>query len=530
MFRKEWVVQIKEMLNTDDENSLPKVFKLLRVATFLLNEKPEAYIPQFLSLGPLHHWRLEKNYMDSSSVRGKLSKTETYKCSCVAKLSKKLRNGGKSFYNIVDMIEQMMPEIAGFYDWPISTTKEDDYSKNFALMMAVDSSFLLRFLFNLFRFHDLSQPMGANDDSNPSNAKLDADVVRLCSTLRFSFVCDIMKLENQIPLYVMKGVFEKLKETLIIDKSHQETLIIDKGHRYFNLLLQKMGKEFSPFRVPEIGEAERKQMNLIDDEPHLLGCMHSFVSPFLQMIACGQARKPNQTLLARLKMFFEKLLMRLCRRFLTTNPNIERQILKGISAGQLDRAGIKLKSFSNMADKIRVEMEDCSGTLYLPAIAVSDPTTEVFLRNMVALEFNDASRQMSVTRYVALMGCLIQSPDDVRLLKDRDIIYREYSPFTDEAIVALWNSLSQPSFTGALMNVSDVKVTRALEEVLAKNYRKLYYWNEIKQMIWGFKTIWGLMDYFSSWKFIAPLSGFLILAMTAIQTYCTFTAWLVSKQ
>jgi len=222
--------------------------------------------------------------------------------------------------------------------------------------------------------------------------------------------------------------------------------------------------------------------------------------------------------------------MRLCRRFLTTNPNIERQILKGISAGQLDRAGIKLKSFSNMADKIRVEMEDCSGTLYLPTIAVSDPTTEVFLRNMVALEFNDASRQMSVTRYVALMGCLIQSPDDVRLLKDRDIIYQEYSPFTDEAIVALWNSLSQPSFTGALMNVSDVKVTRALEEVLAKNYRKLYYWNEIKQMIWGFKTIWGLMDYFSSWKFIAPLSGFLILAMTAIQTYCTFTAWLVSKQ
>ena len=48
-------------------------------------------------------------------MRGRLSKAETYKCSCAAKLLKKLRNCGKSFYNIVEMIEQMMPEIAGFY-------------------------------------------------------------------------------------------------------------------------------------------------------------------------------------------------------------------------------------------------------------------------------------------------------------------------------------------------------------------------------------------------------------------------------
>jgi len=93
----------------------------------------------------------------------------------------------------------------------------------------------------------------------------------------------------------------------------------------------------------------------------------------------------------------------------------------------------------------------------------------------------------------------------------------------------MWNGLSQRSLTGALINISDVKLTWALQEVLARKYRKLYYKSEIKRMVWGFKTFWGLIDYFSSWKFIAPLCGFLVLAMTAIQTYCSFSAWVVTS-
>jgi len=95
VFRKEWVVQIKEMLNNDDEKSLPKVCNILRVATLLLNEKPEAYIPQCLSLGPLHHWKLEKKYIASCSVGGRISSTEAYKGKSAAKFSNKLRNRGK---------------------------------------------------------------------------------------------------------------------------------------------------------------------------------------------------------------------------------------------------------------------------------------------------------------------------------------------------------------------------------------------------------------------------------------------------
>ena len=157
VFRKEWVVQIKEMLKNDDQNSLPKLFNTLRVAKSLLNEKPEAYIPQCFSLGPLHHWKFEKAYIDSASLGGyRISNAEAFKGKSTAKISHKLRNCGKSFDNIVEMIGQMIPEIVCFYDWPITASIKCNYSNNFALMMVVDSSFLLSFLFTLFTFQDLS--------------------------------------------------------------------------------------------------------------------------------------------------------------------------------------------------------------------------------------------------------------------------------------------------------------------------------------------------------------------------------------
>ena len=169
--------------------------------------------------------------------------------------------------------------------------------------------------------------------------------------------------------------------------------------------------------------------------------------------------------------------------------------------------------------------------LYLPTITVStDLSTEVFLRNMVALELNEAFRPKSVTHYVTLMGCLIQSPDDVRLLRENNVIYLESCPLTDDAIVKMWNGIRHHSLAGALLNTSQVNVGRALEEVLEKSYRKIYYKDQTRRMIRGFGTFWGLIDYFSSWKFIAPLCGFLALAMTAIQTYCTFFDWLVSPR
>jgi hypothetical protein len=82
-----------------------------------------------------------------------------------------------------------------------------------------------------------------------------------------------------------------------------------------------------------------------------------------------------------------------------------RDILKSYNAGELEKAGIKFKSFSKQSVQIR--FDKYSGTLYLPQITVSEVQTEVFFRNMLALEFNAAFRDSatrnvgdSATRYV----------------------------------------------------------------------------------------------------------------------------------
>lgn len=482
-FRAEWVRQVIEMVDRVKE-SPAKARSLPRVARALLNVNPEAYKPQFLSLGPYHHWKLQKN-MNSSSARGSYEQkmstgAEAYKVKCAATLSHRLPQG-KGFHRIVETIQagSMLLDIADFYDWPITSaasTDQGNYSQNFARMMVVDSIFLLHFLFSLF----------SNELSDP-----DIDL----STLQICIKCDILKLENQIPLSVLKHVFENLQS------------LISEGHQDFNQLLQKAYKELSPFDQA-YGTNIRQEK-----EPHLLGSMHAFVSPFLQMQPSGMDDViPNRTLCEKTQHFVEEIVTAVCSIFLRhPTKKGRRDFLNAYNAGQLARAGIKFKSFSKLPHKIR--FDKYTDTFYLPRITVSHVQTEVFLRNMLALEFNDPARRNCVTRYVGLMDCLIDTPDDVRLLRDSHVIRRRSLMLTDESIANMWNGMCQPFFTGHLEPPDELK--QALEEELIKKYYK----SKIKNVLREFYS-----EHLSSpFKVVALLIGFCVLAMTVIQAYCSMT-------
>lgn len=339
-FRKDWTIEVKEMFADDDpDNSLPRTAAILRVPTPLLKMKPEAFIPQLLSFGPYHHSKLEKD-IDSPYAGCKISMAERYKVKSAVMFSKKLRQGGKNFKSIVEMMNQMRPEIENFYRWPIST--EGEYSQNFALMMAIDSSFLLQFLNTL-------------SESPKLTLTLDPETQRFCMTYYACVLHDIIKVENQIPLFVLKGVLDYVIE----DTINNEILS-------FNHLLPVLCENLSPFPYVITCIAENKRNILIAEmakEPHLVGCIHRFLSEF---------------------------------------PNY-------------------------------IRLDKYSGTLYLPQIFISDIGTEVYLRNMLALEFNDDLRPKYVTHYVALMGNLIQSPDDVRILVDRHVISRGMFNLSEES-------------------------------------------------------------------------------------------------
>jgi hypothetical protein len=251
----------------------------------------------------------------------------------------------------------------------------------------------------------------------------------------------------------------------------------------------------------------------VAEERHLLGFMHAFVSPFLHMHANEtDAVADKRTLLQSTKNFLEgvvEVVLSICVKHPTNNG--QRDFLNAYNAVQLVKSGIKFKSFSKPPHKIR--FDKYSGTLYLPRITVSHMQTEVFLRNMIAMEFNDATGRDQVTRYVGLMDCIIDTAEDVRVLRDCDVIHRGSLVLTDEWIAKMWNDVCHPFFTGQLEPRDDLK--DALEEVLIRKY----YRSILQRVLWD--VYWDHLS--KPGKGIALLVGILLLAMTVVQTYCNLS-------
>lgn len=523
----EWAGKVKKMLYLD-HSSPPSEVTLPRVATALMNVKPEAYIPQFISLGPYHHWRLKKD--SASSARGtyqgcslQISTAEEYKVKTAARVSQILSEDSEhrqSFISMVKTIEGMKSDIERFYDWKIG---DGQCSENFALMMAVDSAFLLRFLFSLFRVHPRpadtapaqqaefsgsrnvqEQPMTSFSDPHkpqpvgtPPSGFASHDAGVNLSALQVCIKCDMLKLENQIPLSVLKQVFEKGKNVLAYEHERQ-----------FSYLLKKAYTVLSPF---EVGKADNN-LKIDDTKSHLLDCMQAIVSPFLQMTADQKDNRPDLPIFQKAKYALADFVAAVCGLFIAHPVNRGHpDFLTAYNAEQLDGAGIQFKSFSDAREQIR--FDKYSGTFYLPRVTVSHTHTEVFLRNMMALEFNEPARPNSVTRYVGLMDCLIDTPRDVRLLRDCEVIRGTSLMLTDEHVAKMWDGMCQPFFTGHLEPPEELK--QALQDELIKKYYK----SRIKRALQEFHQ-----EYLSRpWKVIALLIGCCVLAITVIQGYCSFT-------
>ncbi|GLJ20397.1 hypothetical protein SUGI_0370540 [Cryptomeria japonica] len=96
---------------------------------------------------------------------------------------------------------------------------------------------------------------------------------------------------------------------------------------------------------------------------------------------------------------------------------------------------------------------------------------EAMMRNLLALEFNDANRPKHVTQYVELKDCLIDTPEDVVLLRECHVIDRHSMMTTDEYVAKIWDGMAKPMFfAGFLEHAQGLKA--GIRETLIKNYYK----------------------------------------------------------
>ena len=108
------------------------------------------------------------------------------------------------------------------------------------------------------------------------------------------------------------------------------------------------------------------------------------------------------------------------------------------SAMQLHNAGIFFKPIESDISSINFDDENC--VFYLPSIRL-DVNSEVIIRNLLAYEtLIKSNTPLVFTRYVELMRAIIDTPADVKILVDSEIIKTE---LWSEKVAELFKGLSK---------------------------------------------------------------------------------------
>ncbi|XBH61429.1 hypothetical protein VPH35_115867 [Triticum aestivum] len=143
-----------------------------------------------------------------------------------------------------------------------------------------------------------------------------------------------------------------------------------------------------------------------------------------------------------------------------------------------------------------------AATLYLPAVTL-DGNTEVVLQNLIAFESSAASGPLVLTRYTELMNGIVDTDDDVALLRKRGIVLNHMKKRDSEG--------ANPC-NGMSRSVQHSKVP-TMDKVIEDVNR--YYDGR-----WRVKTKRFMHKYvLSSWKILTFLAAISILLLTTLQVF-----------
>ncbi|GLJ35861.1 hypothetical protein SUGI_0719790 [Cryptomeria japonica] len=482
-----WVTQIKECLQRHGQQEEVKeiLVSVFCVPKELLTLKPEAYIPQCVSIGPYHHWRAH------------LLEMERYKITAARRFQKTL-TGDCKFESVVEEVTK--------YDWQIRNCHHKflDYEEEaLAWLMALDASFVLECL----QFH-----VKEGDQASPQVKQLGLilDPSRRSATHN-AIMRDLIMLENQLPLFLL----EKLLEIEMGSQAKAE-------ERLFNLV-NLACKEWSPF-ILKMRDSSRM---CIKERGHILEVLYYSIVPAAAMGHTISNKKEDgkvplrdsNYLMRALKASWKALLAKtfeslsIKRRNETDEDKDEesgfssaetpptRDELAVPCVSDLYSAGLKFRPTEG--DVTTIRFDQTTATLYLPKLRL-DSNTEVVLRNLVAFEASGASGAWIFTRYTDFMNGIIDSVEDVRLLRKSGIIYNHLAD--DGKVASLWNGLGKC-----------VKLTRVkyLDQVIAdvnKHYNSR----------WCVAAKPNVNKYiFGSWQLLTVVATGILLLLTCFHAFCS---------
>ncbi|XP_022138112.1 UPF0481 protein At3g47200-like [Momordica charantia] len=293
----------------------------------------EVFVPAKVSIGPFHHGAPHLESMEDLKWN--------YLCAFLK------HNPSVGLDDLLEFVAKSESRVRKCYEVEF----HDLDSQKFARMMVLDCCFVLELL---LRF-------------SIKRLKRRNDPVFTTPGLLLDLKSDLILLENQIPYFLLREVYEKVQDS-----------------REENMPLNDLAFRF--FRTIVAGERQSVYDNFQQDADHLLDIVHS------------------------------------C--FLSTYPRIETKNNKSKTAelpraSKLKSAGIKFKNAVTPKSVLDIKFQN--GGLEIPTLEVSKHT-ETILKNLIAYEICQIGSAQQVKSYVDFMSHLLQSDEDMKLLCGRKIL------------------------------------------------------------------------------------------------------------
>ncbi|XP_016649543.1 PREDICTED: putative UPF0481 protein At3g02645 isoform X1 [Prunus mume] len=528
----EWVIQIQKTLEEELEDDGEIPVSIFNVPKALLASEPDSYIPQEVAIGPYHYLRPE------------LYEMERYKVAAAKRTQKQLQC--LKFQDLVEQLKKLEPRIRACYHKYL-----DFNGDTLGWMMAIAASFFLE----LLQIYGAKEGRVLTRVSSSMSHLVDFSGSK---SAHHAILRDLVMLENQIPLFVSRRILEfqftsleqaddlllsmlmglckELSPFKVVDQDLPKIQVSECAH-LLDFLYQMITPKLER-RPSEIVEAEdegestpHKGSKSSDDSPNFVKQFLQEVWKLLSKLNEGPVRLLKKLLVSGpVKVLFKlpwtilsnlpgfaMLRQPVSYLFSTqdkeeTNPENENSsnsiskppLIEEItipSVSDLVKSGVCFVKTKGSLSTISFDPKTV--TFYLPATSL-DVNTEVILRNLVAYEVSNASGPLVFTRYTELMNGIIDTEEDVKLLREKGIILNHLK--SDEEVANVWNGMSKS------IRLTKVPfLDKTIEDV------NKYYNGRWKIKMTKFMKVYV----FGSWQFLAVLAGLLLLLLMTLQAFCS---------
>lgn len=246
---EQWVKHIRDAL--DHGIDMENLVSVHCVPESISSAKPEAYIPLHVALGPYHHFRPQ------------LYQTENPKLAAAQRARVALKLPG--FDQTAGLLQAQEAKIRASYQLYLEVGTD-----TLKWIMTIDSLFLLDLLYSYKHKQEKMDPDKSANVRSEEDLIGDDDRGGIVQMTRDSIVKDVMKVENQIPTFVLRKIMLQTKDSMNEVRENEQDESID---RELGVMLMRFCKAIAPLGLERCSPSEA-----VHHHKHLLDLLYNLIS------------------------------------------------------------------------------------------------------------------------------------------------------------------------------------------------------------------------------------------------------------